>query len=223
MNKINSMKKVLFIAVAVFLGLNLTAQNYEKHNFSMKAGYAHSFSESHPTQLTNTIDNPDQVKRMKHDVHFEFDYDYRFSKYFSAGMKASMLVGFHSFDKVVGSDTVLYSEDKNVFYVGPSFKAQLPTIAEKIDIWAKASLGYMKTRLTDKAAMSAIYSGDCLGYGFEAGVDYLFSDHIGIGFNVEYLAGKVKTFKTAEDEIDISQTPENLGRLNLSLGVVIKL
>lgn len=217
------MKKVLFIAVAVFLGLNLTAQNYEKHNFSMKAGYAHSFSESHPTQLTNTIDNPDQVKRMKHDVHFEFDYDYRFSKYFSAGMKASMLVGFHSFDKVVGSDTVLYSDDKNVFYVGPSFKAQLPTIAEKFDIWAKASLGYMKTRLTDKAAMSAIYSGDCLGYGFEAGVDYLFSDHIGIGFNVEYLAGKVKTFKTAEDEIDISQTPENLGRLNLSLGVVIKL
>lgn len=217
------MKKVLFIAVAVFLGLNLTAQNYEKHNFSMKAGYAHSFSESHPTQLTNTIDNPNQVKRMKHDVHFEFDYDYRFSKYFSAGMKASMLVGFHSFDKVVGSDTVLYSDDKNVFYVGPSFKAQLPTIAEKFDIWAKASLGYMKTRLTDKAAMSAIYSGDCLGYGFEAGVDYLFSDHIGIGFNVEYLAGKVKTFKTAEDEIDISQTPENLGRLNLSLGVVIKL
>ncbi len=223
MNKINSMKKVLFIAVAVFLGLNLTAQNYEKHNFSMKAGYAHSFSESHPTQLTNTIDNPDQVKRMKHDVHFEFDYDYRFSKYFSAGMKASMLVGFHSFDKVVGSDTVLYSDDKNVFYVGPSFKAQLPTIAEKFDIWAKASLGYMKTRLTDKAAMSAIYSGDCLGYGFEAGVDYLFSDHIGIGFNVEYLAGKVKTFKTAENEIDISQTPENLGRLNISLGVVIKL
>ena len=217
------MKKVLFIAVAVFLGLNLTAQNYEKHNFSMKAGYAHSFSESHPTQLTNTIYNPDQVKRMKHDVHFEFDYDYRFSKYFSAGMKASMLVGFHSFDKVIGSDTVLYSDDKNVFYVGPSFKAQLPTIAEKFDIWAKASLGYMKTRLTDKAAMSAIYSGDCLGYGFEAGVDYLFSDHIGIGFNVEYLAGKVKTFKSGEDEIDISQTPENLGRLNLSLGVVIKL
>jgi hypothetical protein len=99
----------------------------------------------------------------------------------------------------------------------------LPTIADKFDIWAKASLGYMKTRITDKTASSAIYSGDCLGYGFEAGVDYLFSKHIGIGFNVEYLAGKVNTFKSGEDEIDISQTPENLGRLNLSLGVVIKL
>lgn len=217
------MKKILFIAVAVLLGCNLTAQNYEKHNFSMKAGYAHSFSESHPTQLTNTVDNPDQVKRMKHDVHFEFDYDYRFSKYFSAGMKASMLIGFHSFEQEVNGSTKLYSDDKNVFYLGPSFKAQLPTIAEKFDIWAKASLGYMKTRLTDKAEAPAIYSGDCLGYGFEAGVDYLFSDHIGIGFNVEYLTGKVKTFKSGEDEIDISQTPENLGRLNLSLGVVIKL
>ena len=88
---------------------------------------------------------------------------------------------------------------------------------------AKASLGYMKTRITDKAETPAIYSGDCLGYGFEAGVDYLFSDHIGIGFNVEYLAGKVKTFKSGEEEIDISQTPENLSRLNISLGVVIKL
>lgn len=217
------MKKILFIAVAVLLSLNLSAQNYERHYFSMEAGYAHSFSESHPTQLTNTIDNPDQVKRMKHDVHFGFDYDYRFSKYFSAGMKASMLVGFHSFEKEIDGKTILYSDDKNVFYVGPSFKAQLPTIAEKFDIWAKASLGYMKTRITDKAETPAIYSGDCLGYGFEAGVDYLFSDHIGIGFNVEYLAGKVKTFKSGEDKIDISQTPENLGRLNISLGVVIKL
>ncbi len=217
------MKKVLFIAVAFFLGFNLTAQNYEKHNFSMKAGYGLSFSETHPTQLTNTIDNPDQVKRMKHDVHFGFDYDYRFSKYFSAGMKASMLIGFHSFEQEVNGSTKLYSDDKNVFYVGPSFKAQSPTIAEKFDLWAKASLGYMKARITDKTEASAIYSGDCLGYGIEAGVDYLFSKHIGIGFNLEYLAGKINTFTSGEDEIDISQTPENLGRLNISLGVVIKL
>lgn len=217
------MKKVLFIAVAVFLGLNLTAQNYEKHNFSMKAGYGLSFSETHPTQLTNTIDNPDQVKRMKHDVHFGFDYDYRFSTLFSAGMKASMLIGFHSFEQEVNGSTKLYSDDKNVFYIGPSFKAQLPTIAEKFDLWAKASLGYMKARITDKTEASAIYSGDCLGYGIEAGVDYLFSKHIGIGFNLEYLAGKINTFTSGEDEIDISQTPENLGRLNISLGVVIKL
>jgi hypothetical protein len=217
------MKKVLFIAVAVFLGFNLTAQNYEKHNFSMKAGYGLSFSESHPTQLTNTIDNPDQVKRMKHDVHFGFDYDYRFSTLFSAGMKASMLIGFHSFEQEVNGSTKLYSDDKNVFYLGPSFKAQLPTIAEKFDLWAKASLGYMKARITDKTEASAIYSGDCLGYGIEAGVDYLFSKHIGIGFNLEYLAGKINTFTSGEDEIDISQTPENLGRLNISLGVVIKL
>lgn len=217
------MKKIFLLAVAVFTSLSLTAQDYEKHNFSMKVGYAHSFSDTHPTQLTNTIDNPDQVNRMKHDVHFGFDYDYRFSKYFSAGLKTSMLVGFHSFETVVNQDTVLYSDDRNIFYVGPSFKAQLPTIADKFDIWAKASLGYMKTRITDKTASSAIYSGDCLGYGFEAGIDYSFSKHIGIGFNIEYLAGKVNTFKSGEDEIDISQTPENLGRLNLSLGVVIKL
>lgn len=217
------MKKFLFIALAVVATLNLTAQNYEKHNFSMKAGYGLSFSETHPTQLVNTVDNPEQVKRMKHDVHFGFDYDYRFSTLFSAGMKASMLIGFHSFEQEVNGSTKLYSDDKNVFYVGPSFKAQLPTIAEKFDLWAKASLGYMKARITDKTEASAIYSGDCLGYGIEAGVDYLFSKHIGIGFNLEYLAGKINTFTSGEDEIDISQTPENLGRLNISLGVVIKL
>ena len=160
---------------------------------------------------------------MKHDVHFGFDYDYRFSTLFSAGMKASMLIGFHSFEQEVNGSTKLYSDDKNVFYIGPSFKAQLPTIAEKFNLWAKASLGYMKARITDKTEASAIYSGDCLGYGIEAGVDYLFSKHIGIGFNLEYLAGKINTFTSGEDEIDISQTPENLGRLNISLGVVIKL
>ena len=212
----------------ILIGFALSAQEkYDKHIFSMNMGFAKLFTKTHSELLINTIDNQEQVERMQNNLHLGFNYDYRLCKYVSVGAKASALIGFHSFEKEVTSQnqttTKLYSDDINVFYVAPSIKGQLPTIAEKFDIWAKASLGYMKTRITDKAETPAIYSGDCLGYGFEAGVDYLFSDHIGIGFNVEYLAGKVKTFKSGEEEIDISQTPENLSRLNISLGVVIKL
>lgn len=215
------MKKLILALAILFIGTNLSAQEkYDKHIFSMNTGYAFKFTDSHPQQLANTIDNPDHVKRMKHCLHFGFNYDYRFSKYFSAGLNASMLIGFHSFESETSK---LYSDDINIFYVGPTFKAQLPTIAEKIDLWTRATLGYMNTRITDKTEVSSIFSVNCLGYGLEVGADYFISDHIGINLGVEYLGGQVNTFKSGEDEIDISETPENLSRLNVKLGVVITL
>lgn len=222
------MKKIILALAILLIGSSLSAQEkYDKHIFSMSTGYAFRLADSHPSQLINTVDNPEHVDRMRHCLHFGFNYDYKFTNYLAAGLKASMLMGFHSFEKEIasqnGTTTKLYSDDINIFYVGPTFKAQLPTIAEKIDLWTRASLGYMKTRITDKTEASNIYSGDCLGYGLELGIDYLISKHIGIGFNIEYLGGQVNTFKSAEDEIDISENPENLSRLNIQLGVVIKL
>ncbi len=215
------MKKLILALAILFIGTNLSAQEkYDKHIFSMNTGYAFKFTDSHPQQLANTIDNPDHVKRMKHCLHFGFNYDYRFSKYFSAGLNASMLMGFHSFESETAK---LYSDDINIFYVGPTIKAQLPTIAEKIDLWTRATLGYMNTRITDKTEVSSIFSGNCLGYGLEIGADYFISDNIGINLGVEYLGGQVNTFKSGEDEIDISENPENLSRLNVKLGVVITL
>ena len=215
------MKKLILALAILFIGTNLSAQEkYDKHIFSMNTGYAFKFTDSHPQQLANTIDNPDHVKRMKHCLHFGFNYDYRFSKYFSAGLNASMLMGFHSFESEISK---LYSDDINIFYVGPTFKAQLPTIAEKIDLWTRATLGYMNTRITDKTEVSNIFSGNCLGYGLEVGADYIISEHIGVNLGVEYLGGQVNTFKSGEEEIDISETPEDLSRLNVKLGVVIKL
>lgn len=222
------MKKLILALAILFIGTSLSAQEkYDKHIFSMNTGYAFRFADSHPQQLINTTDNPDHVKRMRHCLNFGFSYDYRFSKYFSAGLNSSMLMGFHSFEKeVVSQNTTtikLYSDDINIFYVGPTFKAQLPTIAEKIDLWTRATLGYMNTRITDKTEGSNIFSGNCLGYGIEIGADYIISDHIGINLGVEYLGGQINTFKSGEDEIDISENPENLSRLNVKLGVVIKL
>lgn len=222
------MKKHLLLFTMILIGFALSAQEkYDKHIFSMNMGFAKLFTKSHSELLINTIDNQEQVERMQNNLHLGFNYDYRLCKYVAVGAKASALIGFHSFEKEVTSQnqttTKLYSDDINVFYVAPSIKGQLPTIAEKFDLWARLSLGYMNTRITDKAENSSIYSGNCLGYGFELGVDYLFSQHIGISLDVEYLGGEVNTFKTAEEEIDISSNPENLSRLNLSLGVVIKL
>lgn len=222
------MKKLILALAILFIGTNLSAQEkYDKHIFSMNTGYAFKFTDSHPQQLANTVDNPEHVDRMRHCLHFGFNYDYKFTNYLAAGLKASMLMGFHSFEKEITANnqttTKLYSDDINIFYVGPTFKAQLPTIAEKIDLWTRATLGYMNTRITDKTEVPSIFSGNCLGYGLEIGADYFISDHIGINLGVEYLGGQVNTFKSGEDEIDISETPENLSRLNVKLGVVIKL
>ena len=215
------MKKLILALAILFIGTNLSAQEkYDKHIFSMNTGYAFKFTDSHPSQLINTVDNPEHVDRMRHCLHFGFNYDYKFTNYLAAGLKASMLMGFHSFESETSK---LYSDDINIFYVGPTFKAQLPTIAEKIDLWTRATLGYMNTRITDKTEVPSIFSGNCLGYGLEIGADYFISDHIGINLGVEYLGGQVNTFKSGEDEIDISETPENLCRLNVKLGVVIKL
>lgn len=218
------MKKILIALAILFIGTSLSAQeNYDKHVFSMNAGYAFKFTKEHPQQLTNTIDNPEQVNRIRHGINLGLDYDYRFSTLFSAGLKASMFTAFHSFENTINGKETLCSNDFNIFYAGPSFKAQLPTIADKIDIWARATVGYMKTRISDKALNSITYSGDCLGYGIEAGVGYMITKNIGISFNAEFLGGQINTFKFAEEEIDISATPENLSRLNLSFGAIIKL
>ncbi len=215
------MKKLILALAILFIGTTLSAQEkYDKHIFSMNTGYAFRLADSHPSQLINTVDNPEHVDRMRHCLHFGFNYDYKFTNYLAAGLKASMLMGFHSFESETSK---LYSDDINIFYVGPTFKAQLPTIAEKIDLWTRATLGYMNTRITDKTEVSNIFSGNCLGYGLEIGADYIISDHIGINLGVEYLGGQVNTFKSGEDEIDISETPEDLSRLNVKLGVVIKL
>ena len=223
------MKKTLILLLSAVLTMPIFAQNnFEKHNFSMNAGYAYKATDLHPMQFVNMFENEDHAKLMKHGYELEFDYDYRFHRLFSVGLKASMFGSVHGFDVTTidysGEEKVVYySDDMNIFYVGPTFKVQLPTIANHWDIWARATAGYLSMRNTDKAAATATYSGDCCGWGLGFGVDYSISRYIGVGASFGLLGGTVSTLKIGEDEFDITGEEESLHRFNFNIGVRIRL
>lgn len=223
------MKKTLILLLSAVLIMPIFAQNnFEKHNFSMNAGYAYKTTDQHPMQFVNMFENEDHAKLMKHGYELEFDYDYRFHRLFSVGLKASMFGSVHGFDVTTidysGEEKVVYySDDMNIFYVGPTFKVQLPTIANRWDIWARATAGYLNMRNTDKAAVAATYSGDCFGWGLGFGVDYSISRYIDVGASFGLLGGTVSTLKMGEDEFDITGEEESLHRFNFNIGVRIRL
>lgn len=223
------MKKTLLLLVSALLTLPMFAQNdFNKHNFSMNAGYAFKFADNHPEQFTNMVSNSDHAKKMKHGYNFDFAYDYRFHQWLSVGFEASMFGAVHGFDSLMpspsGTENQVYcTDDMNIFYVGPSFKVQLPTIAERFDIWARVTAGYMNMRNTDKSNVSNTYSGNSFGYGIGCGLDYAFNEYIGMGFTASFLQGSVSTLKLGEDKIDISENKESLSRMNFTIGVRIRL
>ncbi|MGM9820187.1 MAG: outer membrane beta-barrel protein [Candidatus Onthomorpha sp.] len=223
------MKKTLLLLASVLLTLPMFAQNdFNRHNFSMNAGYAFKFADNHPEQFTNMVINSDHAKKMKHGYNFDFAYDYRFHQWLSVGFEASMFGAVHGFDSLMpspsGTENQVYcTDDMNIFYVGPSFKVQLPTIAERFDIWARVTAGYMNMRITDKSNVSNTYSGNSFGYGIGCGLDYAFNEYIGMGFTASFLQGSVSTLKLGEDKIDISENKESLGRINFTIGVRIRL
>lgn len=223
------MKKTLLLSALVLFALPILAQNdFNKHNFSMNAGYAFKFADNHPEQFANMVSNSDHAKAMKHGYTFEFAYDYRFHQWLSVGFEASMFGAVHGFDSIIPSsgetnNSIYCTDDMNIFYVGPSFKVQLPTIAEQFDIWARVTAGYMNMRNTDKNSISNTYSGNSFGYGIGCGLDYAFNEYIGMGFTASFLQGSVSTLKLGEDKIDISENKESLGRMNFTIGVRIRL
>ncbi len=223
------MRKTVLAILFAFVCLPLCAQELtERHVFSMNLGYAFKMGDTHSAQFENMVTNEDHASAMKHGYELEFNYDYRFHPMFAVGFKASMFGSVHGFDvegvSMSGQPEMkYYSDDMNIFYVGPSAKFQLPTIAERFDIWARGTFGYLNMRNTDKTLAAATYSGSSFGWGLGFGVDYSINRYISVGLAASYLSGTVSTLHIGEDEIDISETPESLDRFNINFGVRIKL
>lgn len=223
------MKRIVLLLCLVVSGFPLFAQtDFERHNFSMNAGYAYKFASDHTYVFGNMTDKS-HSDGLKHGYELEFDYDYRFHKYFSVGFKASMANFLHSFDAdIIASDgsvgnAVSCSDDMNLFYVGPTFKFQLPTMAERYDVWARATVGYMNMRNTSKQVQSNTYQGDCFAYGLGIGVDYILTRFISVGLSADFLGGNISALDAGDDSFDISSDKENIGRMNIAFGVRIRL
>ncbi len=224
------MKKI-FVVLCMAMSVSfVSAQGkFEKHNFSMNVGYAYKVGDLHPVEFVNMFDNENHASHMKHGYELEFDYDYRFHEMFSFGFKASMFGSVHGFDEEVLDVTSgklvnkYFSDDMKIFYIGPTFKFQLPTIAEHYDLWCRATIGYMKLQNTDKAETSATYNGSSFGFGLGIGADYIITRFISVGMSAGFLSGSISKLHIGEDKIDISNHEEALTRFGIDFGVRIRL
>ncbi|MBR1774377.1 MAG: hypothetical protein IJ759_02525 [Bacteroidales bacterium] len=253
------MKKILVALAAVVCALTLNAQennqtkscnNNEKsccsetkscckkvspHHFTMSLGYGFSLSEDHDALLLNYNSDSDHNSKMRHGIDYRFDYDYNFHKNFAAGAVFNMYNSFDSYyagDKSLGSS----SDDRWLFYVGPSFTAHTDLIKEHYTLFAKATAGYLNFRNAQRALVnttdaygnqtttiaSTTYKRATFGYGLSLGMSYLLSKYFSIDCSLGYLGGSVSKLKAADNTFDLDEN-ENLSRINLNVGVKIKL
>ncbi|MCF0209908.1 MAG: outer membrane beta-barrel protein [Bacteroidales bacterium] len=227
------MKKVFALVALCIATISIWAQNTQEkenctlntnpHHFTMSIGYGHMLSDMADTNIFINYKNEDHQRRMHYGYNIELDYEYQFHKNFACGAVFSM---YNSFDSWYPSNDTLgntNSDDKYIFYVGPSFLAQTNLLGDKWTIYGRATIGYLNFRNAMRAATNATYKMGTLGYGIEAGCDYLVNQYFSIIGQVSYLGGSISKVKNSADMEFELQDSEDISRLNISLGVKIKL
>ncbi len=245
------MKKTLLI-IALFLASGLTYaqenQTSEKkcekhcgkmfkhnsHHFTMTIGYGYMLNDSDNKDVFSLYNRSDHARHMHHGINYEFDYDYNFHKNFTFGFVASMYNAFDSYYKDA-AHTETFSDDRYIFYVGPSFLAHTDVIKDKWYFYARATVGFMNfrdamrteipvtsTAGTTMTSTSLTYKRATLGYGLEIGADYYLSKYVSLIGQIHFMGGSIDKVSEADSKIDLKES-ENLSRLGISAGVKIKL
>ncbi|MBO6118401.1 MAG: hypothetical protein J6P44_07665 [Bacteroidales bacterium] len=253
------MKKFIVALAVLVCALNVTAQqnnqtnqcnkedksccNSEKqcckntspHHFTMSLGYGLSLSGDHDALLQNYNSDDSHNSKMKHGIDYRFDYDFKFHKNFAAGLVFNMYNSFDSYyagDKDLGTS----SDDRWLFYVGPSFTAYTDMINQHWTLFAKATAGYLNFRNAERALVNAVtqsgttalqivsttYKRATFGYGLSIGASYFINNYFSIDCSLGYLGGSVSKFKAADETFDLVDN-ENLSRININVGIKIKL
>lgn len=205
------------------------------HHFTISLGYGFSLSNDHDATLINYKSNSNHNSSMRHGIDYRFDYDYDFQKNMMFGAIFNMYNSFDSYyinSKSVGSS----SDDRWVFYVGPSFGIHTDVVKEHYTFFAKATAGFINFRnaqrtlvsstgptgvITDQI-ISTTYKKFTLGYGVFVGMSYYCNQYFSIDGMIGYLGGNINKLKTTDTSIDLNKS-ENLSRLNINVGIKVKL
>ncbi len=210
-------------------------QQKSYHHFTMSLGYGFSLSDKHDATFVNYNASTTHNSTMRHGVDLKLDYDYNFHKNMAWGVVFNMYNAFDSYyagDKNIGTS----SDDRWLFYVGPSYMAHTNMIKGHWSFFAKATLGFLNFRNAQRSLVSApnqmgiltdqiistTYKRFTLGYGISLGASYYLNKYFSIDGSIGYLGGSVSKVKSADNTIDLNDN-ENLSRLNLNVGVKIKL
>lgn len=199
------------------------------HNFALDLGYGYRLS-SKPNELfTTQTTYPDYYSTLRSGIEIDFNYDYLFRENIGLGFKAS---AFNSSNTLAGQDTLGLKDDEYIFYFGPTIKYIINEVFEKASIYARATVGYMSFRNSSiikgintsnkVVGLNAIFRGQTIGLGLDLGLDYKINDYLSVGCNTGVLGGNLNKLKILDSEKQLEQS-ENLYRLNLTIGVRIKL
>ncbi|MBR1768881.1 MAG: hypothetical protein IJ748_00290 [Bacteroidales bacterium] len=246
------MKKIFFVLALISLCAGLQAQENQKeekkcvsdcctaykqslHHFTLNIGYGFMLSDSHDTDVFEHYLRSDHARHMRHGINYEFDYDYNFHKNFSLGFVASMYNAFDSFYYEQDSEET-FSDDRYVFYVGPSFLAHTNLVDNKWIFYGRATIGFANFRNATRTQVLAMnqlgvmaptstsftYKRATLGYGLEIGSEYILSKYLSLNAQLSFMGGSISKVKEGDDKTELSEN-ESLSRLGISAGVKIKL
>ena len=212
----------------------LCCKDQTLHHFTMSLGYGFSLSNEHDATFVNYNASESHNSSMRHSIDYRFDYDFNFHKNMSFGAVFNMCNAFDSYyagDKTVGSS----SDDRWLFYVGPSFAAHTDLIKEHWTFFAKATAGFLNFRNAQRELISTMgptgeteqiksttFKRYTLGYGINLGASYSLNRYLSVDGFIGYTGGNVSKLKTADATIDLDDN-ENLSRLSLNVGIKIKL
>ncbi len=244
------MKKILIAVATLVFFVNVNAQDNNQcakdsnccskvdgiengwkqspHHFTMSLGYGFSLSSKHDALFTNYNTNDSHKKKMRHGINYEFDYDYNFHHNMAIGAIFSM---YNSYDSYYANSTIesSSSDDRWLFYVGPSFMAHTNMLDDHFSLFARATVGLMNFRNSQRALNAAAtsvnsttYKRYTFGYGVMAGADYYINKYLSVEGSVGYLSGQISKVKDNDTSYELDED-EKLGRLNINIGIKVKL
>lgn len=196
------------------------------HHFTMTIGYGFMLSDKHDTEVFTNFKRSDHARHMRHGINYELDYDYNFHNNFAFGLVFSMYNAFDSYYKDKTHEET-FSDDRYMFYVGPSFLAHTNLIDQKWYLYARATFGFMNFRnavrtLEGTASTSYTLNKSTFGYGLDLGAEYVINRYLSLDGQLHFMGGNVSKVSENDTKIELSDS-ENLSRLGIALGMKIKL
>jgi opacity protein-like surface antigen len=175
-------------------------------------------------------DLKEYIKGLKSGFHLGADAAFFFTENYGAGLKYAY---FNTKNEIANvtvttatgeTKTGLMRDKVNIHYFAPEFYSRFPFAENKLVLLAGASIGYL--RYVDNAVLvdDLKISGGTVGVGFDIGLDYMITQHFGIGANLGLIGGSISNLKykdaTGEREVDLDDNQrENLTRLDVSAGL----
>lgn len=196
---------------------------------SVQGGFSYmtaATSSSVPSFMKSYIDE------LKSGGHWGASAAYFFTENLGAGVRYSQFHTQNTFNgQIVVTNTMTgmsriggMSDDVTVNFVGPEFYSRFYTGNNKFCFLFSLAFGYLDYKNEAMVIDRYTFTGNTLGYGMHAGVDYVFDKNIGLGIAVSTCNGALSSMQrddgvTKQTITFRSGEYENVSRIDISGGL----